>query len=399
MTRRISIFGSTGSVGCNTVDLLKRQGGAEAYDVAALTCSGNVELLAEQARALDADYAITADDAQLLDLRAALEGSGTKAMAGQEALLEAARIDVDWAMSSIVGAAGLKPTMELAEHASTLALANKESLVCAGELLLERCATHQTRLLPVDSEHSAIFQALGSHPKSELRRILLTASGGPFRTWSLEKMTNATRKEALNHPNWDMGERITIDSASMFNKALEVVEAKYLFDVSAEQIEVIVHPQSIVHSMVEFCDGAVLAQLGVPDMRGPIGFALNYPDRAALPVEPLDFASLARLDFEPPDETRFPSLRLAKEALAAGGAMGAVLNAAKEVALDAFLAGNMRFLAMAELVERTMEALEDEARSVSPGDGIDTVFLLDERARAVARDGLASSELGKAEVV
>jgi len=305
LRRRISIFGSTGSIGCNTVDLIKRQGGAEAFEVVALTGGRNLALLAEQAKALNAEFAITAYP----ELQSELEG-----------------------------------LLEMAKHAETLALANKESLVCAGEILLAECKTNDTQLLPVDSEHSAVFQSMTGHATSDVSRIILTASGGPFRTWSLAEMGKATREQALAHPNWDMGARITVDSASMFNKALEVIEAKYLFDVFPSQVDVVVHPQSIIHSMVEFNDGAIVAQLGCPDMRGPIGYALNYPERSDLPVERLDFGALNRLDFESPDAERFPSLRLAREALEIGGGAGAVLNASKEIALDAFLDGHIGFL-------------------------------------------------------
>lgn len=393
--RRISIFGSTGSIGENTVDLIERQGGREAYETVVVTGGANVALLAQHARALNAEFAVIASDALLDDLKDALDGCGTKALAGTDALVDAARAPVDWAMSAIVGAAGLAPTMELAQHADTLALANKESLVCAGDLLLAKCATHNTQLLPVDSEHSAIFQALTGHSSEDISRILLTASGGPFRTWSREEMFNATKAQALTHPNWNMGARITVDSASMFNKALEVIEAKYLFGVRPDQIDVVVHPQSIVHSAVEFSDGAVMAQLGSPDMRGPIGFALNHPKRQELPVERLDFTKLARLDFETPDIDRFPSLRLAQEALEIGGGAGAVLNAAKEVALDAFLEERIGFMQMADCVEATLNLLGSRAGSVTIRDGIDEIFLLNTEARDAATKWLMRSNTDK----
>lgn len=379
MRRTVSIFGATGSIGQNTVDLLHRQGGAGAYDVKVVTGARNVELLARQARELQADLAVTADETRLADLRDALAGSGIKAAAGAQALIEAAMIPVDWAMSAIVGAAGLAPTMEMARHAKTLALANKESLVCAGELLQDTCAQNGCRLLPVDSEHSAIFQAMQGGVK-DISRILLTASGGPFRDWSQEQMAKATLAQAVAHPNWDMGQRISIDSATMFNKALEVIEARQLFGAEPE-IEVIVHPQSIIHSMVEYRDGSILAQLGAPDMRGAIGFALNWPERQDLPVERLDFATLSRLDFHAPDEARFPALRLAKQVLAAGGLSGAVFNAAKEAALDRFITGDIGFLDMAMLVENTLETLHVEASAASSLQGLEAVLGMDARAR------------------
>ncbi|MEM9811097.1 MAG: 1-deoxy-D-xylulose-5-phosphate reductoisomerase [Pseudomonadota bacterium] len=379
--RRISIFGSTGSIGVNTVDLVLRQGGADTYDTVALTGSSNIGLLAEQARTLRARVAVTADPGRLSDLRAALAGTETVAMAGPAALIDAAEMPADWVMSAIVGAAGLAPTLAAARHGTTLALANKESLVCAGALLLATCASHGTRLLPVDSEHSAVFQAIGAEDPRRVERILLTASGGPFRTWSRERMRNVTPAEACAHPNWTMGQRISIDSATMFNKALELIEAHVLFGVRAEAIEVVVHPQSIVHSMVGFSDGSIIAQLGPPDMRGAIGYALNWPERAPLPVERLDFARLARLDFEAEDRERFPSLGLARRALAAGGLSGAVLNAAKEVALDEFLAKRIGFLDIAALVAHVLAMLEADARSVGDSYGLDTVLDIDQRAR------------------
>ncbi len=380
MRRAVSIFGATGSIGQNTVDLLRRQGGAGAYDVKVLSGARNVALLAEQARELQADLVVTADETRLEDLRAALQGSGIAAAAGAQALREAAEIPVDWAMSAIVGAAGLAPTLAMARAAKTLALANKESLVCAGELLQATCAENGCRLLPVDSEHSAIFQALQGGDGA-ISRILLTASGGPFRDWTRDQMQGATLAQAVAHPNWDMGQRISIDSATMFNKALEVIEARQLFGDT--RIEVIVHPQSIIHSMVEFADGAILAQLGAPDMRGAIGFALNWPERQDLPVERLDFAALSRLDFHAPDEGRFPALRLAKQVLAAGGLSGAVFNGAKEAALDRFIAGDIGFLDMAALVEKTLESLHVEASSASSLDGLAAVLDMDARAREI----------------
>jgi 1-deoxy-D-xylulose-5-phosphate reductoisomerase len=364
--RRVSIFGSTGSVGQNTVSLLAEQGGTEAYEVVALSGSGNVALLAAQARRLRA---------------AALAGSGVEAAAGPEALCAAAAEPVDWAMSAIVGAAGLAPGLEAARHGGVLALANKKSMVCAGELLRRTCAAHGTRLIPVDSEHGAIFQALAGGTAAEVERIILTASGGPFRDWTRAQMAAVTPAQARAHPNWDMGERISIDSATMFNKALEVIEAAALFDVRPDAIEVLVHPQSIVHSMVGFRDGSILAQLGPSDMRGAIGYALNWPERRALSVERLDFAALGRLDFAPVDPERFPALRLAGEVLALGGLAGAVFNAAKEAALDAFLAGAIGFLDMAVLVEHVLERLGPEAAAHGPGYDLAAVTALDRAAR------------------
>lgn len=384
MRRKVSVFGATGSVGRNTVSLLEEQGGAEAYEVVALTGAGNVALLAEQARGLRARIAVTADRARLPELRDALAGSGVAAAAGPEALIEAAAEPTDWAMSAIVGAAGLGVGLRTAEHGGVLALANKESLVCAGALLRATCARHGTRLIPVDSEHSAIFQALRGEETRAAERVILTASGGPFRDWPRERMATVTPAQARAHPNWDMGERISIDSATMFNKAMEMIEARALFDLAPGRIEVIVHPQSIIHSMVGFDDGSIIAQLGPSDMRGAIGFALNWPERRPLPVERLDFARLARLDFTAADPERFPALRLAREVMEADGLSGAVFNAAKEAALDAFLIGAIGFLDMAILVEHVLEKLAPEATAAGPGYDLGAVTDLDATARRMS---------------
>ena len=384
--RRVSVFGSTGSIGTNTIDLLERQGGRAAYDVRVLTGGRNIETLAQQARDLGAAVAVTCFDDLKSPLADLLGDTDTVVTAGAEALVEAACEPTDWAMSAIVGAAGLPSTMALAEHSGTVALANKETMVCAGQAFRARANAHGTTILPVDSEHSAIFQCLAGGRQTEIETIHLTASGGPFRTWDQARIEAASVAEALAHPNWEMGQRITIDSASMFNKALEMIEAKELFDLSPDQVDVVVHPQSIIHSMVSFADGAVLAQLGAPDMRGPIGFALNHPERAELPVERLNFAKLQRLDFEAPDLARFPSLKLARDAMELGGAAGAVLNAAKEVALDAFLAGEISFGSMARIVAQTLELLADEAASLHATDGIEEILMLDARARGIGTD-------------
>jgi len=369
------------------VDLLCRQGGADVYDVKVLSGACNVALLAEQAISLQADIAVTANAAALPALETALSGSGIAARGGIEALHETAHIPVDWAMSAIVGAAGLAPSIAMAQNVKTLALANKESLVCAGELLMATCGANGCRLLPVDSEHSAIFQAMQGGVDN-VSRILLTASGGPFRDWTREQMAQATLEQAVAHPNWDMGQRISIDSASMFNKALEIIEARRLFGDSAT-IEVVVHPQSVIHSMVEYRDGSVLAQMGTPDMRGAIGFALNWPDRAELPVERLDFTRLSRLDFHAPDEIRFPALRLARNVLEIGGLAGAVFNAAKEAALDRFIAKNIGFLDMARLIENVLAQFEREAGNSSSLEGLNAVLDIDKRARQAGMNWIA----------
>ena len=381
MRRTVSVFGSTGSIGCNTVDLLMRQGGPEVYDVKVVTGSSNISLLAEQAISLQADTAITADVMLLDELTTALAGTGIAAGAGGDALRDAAMTKVDWAMSAIVGAAGLAPTYEMAKHADVLALANKESLVCAGELIKATCAESGCKLVPVDSEHCAIFQALAGGKNGDISRIILTASGGPFLDWTLDQMAKATLEQAMAHPNWDMGQRISIDSATMFNKALEVIEAHQLFNVSADQIEVVVHPQSIIHSMIEYTDYSIIAQLAAPDMRGAIGFALNWPERPPLPVDQLDFGAMRQLDFAMPDEVRFPALRLAQRVLEIGGLAGAVFNAAKESALDRFISADIAFLDMARLVESVLEDLHVKASQSSSLEGLDVVLAMDKEAR------------------
>ncbi len=381
MRRKISIFGATGSIGQNTIDVIRRQGGAQNYNIVALSGAGNTALLAAQAIEMQADIAITALPEKLAELRELLKNTDTETAAGPVALAEAATRDIDWGMSAIVGAAGLRVSLNIATQGATLALANKESLVCAGELLLSTCLKYNARLLPVDSEHSAIFQAIHGVENKELERIILTASGGPFRDWSLEKMRDVTPAQAAAHPKWSMGQRISIDSATMFNKALEVIEAKHLFGCISDQIEVIIHPQSIIHSMAGFVDGAMLAHLGVPDMRGPIGYALNYPNRNALPLERLDFAQLSRLDFEAPDTARFPALRLAYEVLDTGGLAGAVFNAAKESAMDGFLAGKSGFLDMATLVEKALNDPDLKEQSAADPFDLANIEKIDKTAR------------------
>ena len=381
--RRVTILGATGSIGRSTLDVLERLGGRDAFAVEALTGAGNVALLARQARATGARLAVTADPERYGALKAALAGSGVEVAAGPQAVIEAAARPADWVMAAIVGAAGLAPTLAAAARGATVALANKECLVSAGPLFLAACAKGGATLIPVDSEHSAIFQAMDREARPE--RIILTASGGPFRDWSRERMAGVDAATAAAHPNWSMGAKISIDSATMFNKALEMIEARWLFDAEPDQIEVIVHPQSIVHSMVGYADGAVLAQLGPPDMRQAIAYALSWPTRASFPLERLDFAKLSRLDFHAPDEARFPALRLARAALHAGGGAGCVLNAAKEAALVAFMAGRIGFLDMAGVVETALERLHDADDVAS----VDDVFALDARARAVA-EGLCA---------
>ncbi len=376
-------MGATGSIGQNTIDLIRRN--LDAYDVVALTGASNIAQLARDAIDLKADIAVTAHDNLLDDLRDALAGSGVQAAAGSAAIDEAAARPADWIMSAIVGAAGLSPGYAALKQGTTLALANKESLVCAGQLMLDTAAQHGTRMLPVDSEHSAIFQALIGEEISAVERIIITASGGAFRDWPLEKLETATLAQASSHPNWDMGQRITIDSASMFNKAMEVIETREYFKVRPDQIEVLVHPQSMIHALVGFVDGALMAHVGPPDMRHAIGFALHHPARAALPVERLDLAAIGSFEFRAPDEVRWPALRLARETMAAGGMNGAVLNAAKETALDGFIAGALKFTQMSQIVEDTLSQMQRDCSLIRDTMSLDNVTQVDHLAREAAK--------------
>lgn len=384
--RKISVFGATGSIGENTFDLLMRQGGAEAVHTVAVTGGRNARRLADMARALRAEVAVCADEGCLADLKDALAGSGIEAAAGAQAMRDAADRPVDWAMSAIVGAAGLQPGMQVLRQGATLALANKESLVTAGQLMLATAEAKGARILPVDSEHSAIFQALTGEDISAVERIILTASGGALRDWPTERLAQAKLADALAHPNWSMGARITIDSASMFNKAMEVIETREFFGVEPDQIEVIIHPESLIHSMVGFHDGAIMAHLGAADMRHAIGFALNWPVRQPLPVARLDLAAVGALTFRAPDMGRFPALRLAREVMAQRGLAGAVFNAAKEIALDKFIAGQIGFMDMAGLVETTLARLSGETSLGKAAASLDDVLAMDQLARIRASE-------------
>lgn len=380
--KSVTILGSTGSIGCSTVDLLEAD--PERYKVRALVGNRNAARLAEQARALRAEIAVCADPGQLRELRTLLAGSGIEVACGPEAVLAAARLPADYTMAAITGVAGLAPTLAAAEAGNTVALANKEALVSAGDVMLRAVREAGARLLPVDSEHNAIFQAMAGSPERSVDKITLTASGGPFRTWSTAEMEKAGPEAALKHPVWSMGAKITIDSATLFNKGLEVIEAARLFGLPSERIDVLVHPQSIVHGMVHFSDGSVLAQMGAPDMRIPIAHTLAWPERIATHAPRLDLAAAARLDFFPPDPERFPALRLAREALQAGGGAPTILNAANEVAVAAFLARRIGFLDIARLVESVLDRL-----GAPRADTLDEVTALDHRARALAEDNAA----------
>ncbi|MEM9973841.1 MAG: 1-deoxy-D-xylulose-5-phosphate reductoisomerase [Pseudomonadota bacterium] len=389
MGRRITIFGSTGSIGCNTVDLIAPT--PERFDVVALTGGRNVARLAEQARVLNADVAVTAYEDCFDDLKSALSGSGVEVAAGQGALLEAAARPADWVMSAIVGAAGLAPGLAALAHGTTLALANKESLVTAGPLLLATAREHGATVLPVDSEHSAIFQALIGEDMAAVERIIITASGGAFRDWPAEKLAGATLAEASSHPNWAMGQRITIDSATLFNKAMELIETHEFFGVAPGQIEAVIHPESLIHALVGFRDGALMAHVGPPDMRHAIGFALNWPERRHLPVARLDLPAIGQLTFRPPDEARHPALRLAREVMETGGLAGAVFNGAKEAALDGFIAGRIGFLDMAQIVEQTLTKLTRDSH-MSAEITLENVREADRLARTTAEIAIASTQ-------
>lgn len=392
--RSISIFGATGSIGESTFDLIMRGGGPDAYRTVALTGARNIKRLAEMARALQAEIAITAHDECLPDLRDALAGSGIACAAGSAAIADAADRPADWVMSAIVGAAGLVPGLRALRHGGTLALANKESLVTAGPLLMATAAKYGATLLPVDSEHSAVFQALTGEDKHAVERVIITASGGPFRSYTMDQMQAITPAQAVAHPNWSMGQRISIDSASMFNKALELIETREFFGFSPDQIEVIVHPQSIIHAMVGFCDGGIMAHLGPADMRHAIGFALHWPRRGHVPVERLDLARLATLNFEAPDPVRFPALRLAREVMQMRGLSGAAFNAAKEIALDGFIAGELSFLAMANVVETTLSQLSRQNSLQNDASSLEEVLMMDHLSRKTAMEAVKSWQQG-----
>ncbi|GFE72441.1 1-deoxy-D-xylulose-5-phosphate reductoisomerase [Novosphingobium sp. TCA1] len=375
--RTISILGATGSIGASTLDLVRRN--PADWRVVAVTANGNVAELARLAVEFSAELAVVADEARLPDLREALAGTGIEASGGAAALVEAAARGADVTVAAIVGCAGLAPTMAAIEQGGVIALANKEALVSAGEVMTAAVERHGATLLPIDSEHNAIFQCLQGNSLDHVRWITLTASGGPFRDWSLDRLTLATPAQAIKHPNWDMGAKISVDSATMFNKGLELIEAHYLFPVGLDKLRIIVHPQSVVHSMVEYRDGSTLAQLGPSDMRVPIASALAWPERMNTPCAPLDLAEIGELTFRKPDEVRFPATRLAREAAEAGGGIPAVLNAANEVAVAAFLGGQIPFTRIAAQVEDVLGAYSPPAPA-----SLSDVLAVDGEARARA---------------
>src|SRR5258707_1363199 len=376
--RSVTVLGATGSIGDSTMDLLR--GARDRYRVEALTANSNVEALAKLAREFNARFAAVADPARLAELKDALAGTRTECGAGESAIIEAAARPADWVMAAVSGAAGLKPALAAVDRGASVALANQECLVCAGEFFMQRAAKAGACILPADSEHNALFQALGSGNREELVRVIITASGGPFRTWAAADIEQATLAQALKHPNWSMGQKITIDSPSMMNKGLEVIEASYLFTMTPDEVDVLVHPQSIIHGMVEFSDRSVVAQLGSPDMRIPIAHCLGWPDRIVGPAAKLDLARIGQLTFEAPDFERFPALRLAYETLRTGRGATTVYNAANAMAVAAFIAGKIKFGSIARLVEAT---LEDWTRSgnLAPLTSADDAIAVDHNAR------------------
>ena len=378
MTRRkISILGATGSVGTSTLDLIERH--PDRFEIIALTAAKNVAALTDAAIRTGARLAVIDDPRLLPDLEAGLQGSGCRAATGSEALAEAAAGEAEWVMAAIVGCAGLKPVMAAIEAGRTVALANKEALVTAGELMIGAAQESGATILPVDSEHNAIFQCLADNRSCDVSRLVLTASGGPFRTWSADQMGAATPAQAVAHPNWSMGAKISVDSATMMNKGLELIEASHLFGVPSNRLDVLIHPQSVIHSMVEYVDGSVLAQLGSPDMRIPIAHALAWPERMETPAERLDLGRIGNLSFEVPDLDRFPALRVAREAMEEGGAAPIVLNAANEMAVEAFLGRKIGFLDIVRTVEHTLARTDASApRSIAE------VIDIDRGARAMA---------------
>jgi 1-deoxy-D-xylulose-5-phosphate reductoisomerase len=379
--KRITVLGATGSVGRNTLDLIGRNPGL--FEIVALAANRNAEGLAELALRHGARLAVLADQSGYGELKERLAGTGIEAAAGPDALMEAATRPADCVMAGIIGAAGLRPTLAAVAQGRRVALANKECLVCAGGIFMEAVRSAGTELVPVDSEHSAVFQAIAGSDPAAIERVVLTASGGPFRTWNLEQLEHATPQQALVHPNWSMGRKITIDSATLMNKGLELIEAYHLFPVELAQLEVVVHPQSIIHALVGYRDGSMLAQLASPDMRTPIAAGLAWPARMAAPTKRIDLVELGTLSFERPDEVRFRALGLARQAMQNGGMAPAVLSAANEIAVEAFLTGRLRFLDIAQLVAETLDLAAGRGLLADAGD-LDQVLATDAAARELA---------------
>ncbi len=390
--RKVVVLGSTGSIGLSTLSLFEESGAP--VQMLALTAGRNVERLIEQARRWKPILAVIEDESRLADLRAGLAGTGVKAAAGAAAVREAAAMGADWVMSAIVGAAGLAPTVAAARTGAVIALANKESLVCAGPALLAIAKAAGGSVVPVDSEHSAIFQVLQPDCAHRVSRLILTASGGPFRTWDKALMARATPEQAIAHPNWSMGAKISVDSATMMNKGLEMIEASYLFATPEDRVDVVIHPQSVIHSLVEYVDGSTLAQLGPPDMRAPIACAFSWPDRLPWPAPRLDLAAYGQLTFESPDLDRFPAIGIAREALRLGGGAPAAMNAANEVAVAAFLDRRIGFLDIAGAVAGTLERMNSLGDLyVAESDAVETALMIDGSARRIAAEVVAQKRL------
>jgi 1-deoxy-D-xylulose-5-phosphate reductoisomerase len=381
--RSVTLLGATGSIGASTVDLIKRERGR--YRVEAVSANTNAAALAALAREVGARFAAVGDQSAYAELKDALSGTGIEAAAGEHALVEAAQRPAQWVIGAITGAAGLRPTLAAAERGAIVALANKECLVCAGGLFMRRAAASGATVLPVDSEHNALFQAMSAGRREDVRRVILTASGGPFRTWTSAQIRAATLEQALKHPNWSMGPKVTIDSATLMNKGLEVIEAFHLFALRPDEIDVVVHAQSVIHGLVEFRDGSFIAQLGSPDMRIPIAHCLAWPERMDGPAPRLDLAQVATLSFERPDLTRFPALGLARRALEEGGGAPTVLNAANEVAVAEFLAKRLGFVGISAVVEATLAAAAARGLTREPG-SVDDALSIDHDSRLLTRD-------------
>lgn len=379
--KTISILGATGTIGQNTLDLINRN--KDSYRVTTLTGNSNIALLAKQAIEFGVEFAATACEEKYQELKDALKGTNIQCGAGEEALIEAASKPVDISMAAIVGVAGLKPTLKALENAKLVALANKECLVSAGDLFMRKVRQFETTLIPVDSEHSAAFQCLLGHQKNEISKLTLTASGGPFRTYTKEQLQTVSKEQALKHPNWNMGAKITIDSATLMNKGLELIEAKHLFSLKANQIDMVIHPQSIVHCLVSFFDGSILAHMSEPDMRVPIAYSLSWPKRMKTPIEPVNLAALGKMEFEAGDEDRFPCLRLAREVIESDEFNGPALNAANEIAVEAFLSNKCSYLQIPQIIETVLEKIQSELKNTDRF-CINDILRIDQSARSMA---------------
>ena len=382
---KIIIFGSTGSIGQSTLSLIRILKNTQNFEILALTGNNNINQLCKDAIEFKVKRVVTANKNFISQLKEKLSSYDIEIYAGEEAILDTARMGADWIISAIVGFAGVPPTIEAVKYCKIVAVANKESLVCAGKLLIDTANTYKSKLLPVDSEHNAIFQCINSENPKTIKKVILTASGGPFRNFTLSEMANVTVAQAMNHPTWDMGKRISIDSASMFNKALELIEAKYFFDLKSNQLEVIIHPESIIHSMVTFIDNSTLAQLCPNDMRNAIAHTLNYPERKKNPIKDLDLTSLKHLSFEDVDEKKFPSINLARIILKTKGSLGVVFNAAKEIALDRFISNDIKFIDMSNLVEKVLQLPEMCEYEYTLLDSIDEIISLNNRVRQLSK--------------